>query len=136
MSAVYVKINSDGREVDRIVADSKFITTLDGDWSELTEELEIDLAIRSLRLSTRASLRVQWDALPAWINGPYRPLFDAANRLLDEGLDEAAFEMIDSVEPNTKIVGDLKIYPELGGTTRAQYFAAVKEQFLSVIKSL
>ncbi len=133
---IYVKFDNDGHEVDRIVADSEFITTLDGDWSELTEELEIDLAIRSLRLSTRASLRVQWDALPAWINGPYRPLFDAANRLLDEGLDEAAFEMIDSVEPNTKIVGDLKIYPELGGATRAQYFAAVKEQFLSVVKSL
>lgn len=133
---IYVKFDNDGHEVDRIVADSEFITTLDGDWRELTEELEIDLAIRSLRLSTRASLRVQWDALPAWINGPYRPLFDAANRLLDEGLDEAAFEMIDSVEPNTKIVGDLKIYPELGGATRAQYFAAVKEQFLSVVKSL
>lgn len=133
---IYVKFDNDGHEVDRIVADSEFITTLDGDWSELTEELEIDLAIRSLRLSTRASLRVQWDALPAWINGPYRPLFDAVNRLLDEGLDEAAFEMIDSVEPNTKIVGDLKIYPELGGATRAQYFAAVKEQFLSVVKSL
>lgn len=133
---IYVKFDNDGHEVDRIVADSEFITTLDGDWSELTEELEIDLAIRSLRLSTRASLRVQWDALPAWINGPYRPLFDAANRLLDEGLDEAAFEMIDSVEPSTKIVGDLKIYPELGGATRAQYFAAVKEQFLSVVKSL
>lgn len=80
-----------------------------------------------VREATRTALREQWDALPAWINGPYRPLFDAANRLLDEGLDEAAFEMIDEVEPTVKITND----PE-----KSAIFASVKAQFLSVIESL
>lgn len=80
-----------------------------------------------VREATRTALREQWDALPAWINGPYRPLFDAANRLLDEGLDEAAFEMIDAVEPTVKITND----PE-----KSAIFASVKAQFLSVIESL
>ena len=79
------------------------------------------------RSATRTALRAQWDSLPAWINGPYRPLFDAANLLLDEGADEAAFEMIDVVEPTAKIAND----PE-----KSAIFAAVKTQFLSVIKSL
>lgn len=80
-----------------------------------------------VREATRTALREQWDALPAWINGPYLPLFDAANRLLDEGLDEAAFEMIDAVEPTVKITND----PE-----KSAIFASVKAQFLSVIESL
>jgi len=46
------------------------------------------------RADVRSALRAQWDALPAWIRGPYRPLFDAANALLDEGDDDAAKAMI------------------------------------------
>lgn len=80
-----------------------------------------------IRSATRTALRQQWDSLPAWINGPYRPLFDAANRLLDEGLDDAAFEMIDAVEPTAKIAND----PEKSAT-----FAAVKTQFAAAIQSL
>lgn len=79
------------------------------------------------RAATRNALREQWDLLPSWINGPYRPLFDSANRLLDEGLDEAAFEMIDASEPTAKIANN----PE-----KSAIFAAVKTQFLSVIQNL
>lgn len=79
------------------------------------------------RAEAIGTLRQQWDSLPAWINGPYRPLFDAANRLLDEGSDEAAFEMIDAVEPTAKITND----PE-----KSAIFAVVKAQFLAAIESL
>jgi len=99
-------------------------------------EIEVARIAIDTRATTRTALRTQWDGLPAWINGPYRPLFDAANRLLDEGSDEAAFEMIDAVEPTAKILNDPKAYPELGGATRAQYFAAVKAQFAAAIQSL
>lgn len=99
-------------------------------------EPETQAQAEIVRQATRAALRQQWDTLPAWINGPHRPLFDAANHLLDEGSDEAAFEMIDAVEPTAKILNDPATHPELGGATRAQYFAAVKAQFLSVIQNL
>jgi len=46
------------------------------------------------RPAARAALRAQWDTLPAWIRGPYRPIFDAANALLDAGDDEAAAAMV------------------------------------------
>lgn len=46
------------------------------------------------RQGKRAALRQQWEALPAYIRGPYRPEFEAANRLLDEGDDESAIAMI------------------------------------------
>lgn len=93
------------------------------------------------REAIRTALWQQWDALPAWINGPYRPLFDAANRLLDENQDEAAFEMIDAAEPTSKMLADLDenenpiTYPALGGLTKAQYFAAVKTQFAAAIEN-
>lgn len=114
--------------------DSEIITIPEG--AEMPTLTEMDAAFTEYqsaqtaidtRATTRTALRQQWDGLPAWINGPYRPLFDAANRLLDEGSDEAAFEMIDSVEPNTKITND----PE-----KSAIFATVKTQFLTVIESL
>lgn len=56
------------------------------------------------RATTRTALRVQWDALPAWINGPYRTAFDSVNNLLDEGSDETAAELIDACEPTFKMI--------------------------------
>lgn len=108
----------------------------EGDMDDLPSMADLEFALgehraeqslTAARAATRAALRAQWDLLPPWINGPYRPLFDSANRLLDEGADEAAFEMIDVVEPTAKIAND----PE-----KSAIFAAVKTQFLSVIKSL
>lgn len=46
------------------------------------------------RTSSRSSLRTIWDNLPAYIRGPYRPQFEAANRLLDDGDDEGAAALI------------------------------------------
>jgi hypothetical protein len=47
-----------------------------------------------LRVTARAALRAVWDNLPAYIRGPYRPQFEAANRLLDDGHDEEAAALI------------------------------------------
>jgi hypothetical protein len=125
-----------------IVADEEFIASIAGQWVQAAINTPVgvgysyDPALNTfiappisteLRAATRSALRQQWDGLPAWINGPYRPLFDAANRLLDEGADEAAFEMIDAVEPTTKITND----PE-----KEAIFAAVKAQFATAIQSL
>ena len=46
------------------------------------------------RATSRTALRAQWDALPAIYRGPYRPEFEAVNRLLDEGDDESAAAII------------------------------------------
>ena len=46
------------------------------------------------RATSRAALRAVWDNLPAYIRGPYRPQFEAANRLLDDGHDEEAAALI------------------------------------------
>lgn len=51
------------------------------------------------RSSSRAALRAQWEALPAYIRGPYRDKFEAANRLLDEGDDDAAVALIEYAAP-------------------------------------
>lgn len=98
----------------------------------LKEMTEAEIA----RAATRSALRAQWDALPAWINGPYRTVFDAVNNLLDENKDTAAAELIDSCEPTTKISSDAATYPELGGATRLQYFTAVQAQFKAAIEAL
>lgn len=47
------------------------------------------------RSAGRTALRQQWEALPSYIRGPYRDKFEAANRLLDEGDDEAAVALIE-----------------------------------------
>lgn len=54
----------------------------------------IPLSIDKARKNMRSALRQQWDSLPAYIKGPYRPEFEAANRLLDEGDDNSAVAMI------------------------------------------
>ena len=88
------------------------------------------------RSTKRSAMREEWDFLPAWIRGPYRPLFDAANQLLDEQDDEAALEMISSAEANASIKEDLTSYVELGDRTKAEYFSLVKANFIALVKSL
>lgn len=51
------------------------------------------------RAAGRAGLREKWEQLPAYIRGPYRDKFDAANRLLDEGDDEGAIALIEYAAP-------------------------------------
>ncbi len=67
------------------------------EWVTLSWQI-VDLTAEELtakqRATQRAALRAQWDSLPAYIKGPYRPEFEAANRLLDEGDDESAVAMI------------------------------------------
>jgi hypothetical protein len=53
------------------------------------------LADIQARASGRAALRAAWEALPAYIRGPFREKFEVANKLLDEGDDEAAIAMIE-----------------------------------------
>lgn len=88
-------------------------------------DVESEMATADERQRNRAALRTQWDGLPAYIRGPYRPLFDSANRLLDEGDDTAAAEMIRLAEP----------MPGHSGSERAT-FDAVKAQFYNAINNL
>ncbi len=69
----------------------------DGAWvvRDLTEGELAAIA----RTSSRSSLRTIWDNLPAYIRGPYRPQFEAANRLLDEGDDVGAADLIQYATP-------------------------------------
>lgn len=66
-----------------------------GQWVEPTQS-ELD---SKQRATQRAALRQQWGSLPAYIRGPYRDKFEAANRLLDEGDDESAIHLIDYATP-------------------------------------
>jgi hypothetical protein len=79
------------------------------------------------RTAARSEMRASWDALPAYIKGPYRPLFDSANLLLNEGDDVSAAEMIDAAEPTAKIAND----PTMTAT-----FAATKVAFAAAIEAL
>jgi len=77
------------------------------------------------RPAARAAMRAQWDALPAWIRGPYRLLFDAANALLDAGDDEAASAMVAFAAP-------MPGYSDAQAAT----FEAVQAQFAQAIAAL
>lgn len=88
------------------------------------------------RALARTALRSQWDGLPAWIRGPYRPLFSAANELLDEGDDDAAAAMIAAAEPNSAILADDTVYAELGGRTKSEFFWIVRASFAAGIAAL
>jgi hypothetical protein len=64
---IYIKLNSEGLEIDRIIADADFIANLPGDWRELTPELETALLIKALRSAMflvfaglSAGLRDKW----------------------------------------------------------------------------
>lgn len=50
------------------------------------------------RAAGRSVLYGAWQALPAYIRGPFREKFEVANTLLDEGDDEAAIAMIEYAE--------------------------------------
>jgi hypothetical protein len=77
------------------------------------------------RTSSRVSLRTIWDNLPAYIRGPYRPQFEAANRLLDDGDDEGAAALIQYATPCPD-------YDE----EQADAFNAAKSTLLAGIESL
>jgi hypothetical protein len=59
------------------------------------------IADREARELGRTTLRASWDSLPAYIRGPFREKFEVANKLLDEGDDEAAIAMIEYTEAPT-----------------------------------
>ncbi len=122
---VYVKFNNAGQEIDRIVADSDFIATLPGEWHELTGELETVLAARSLRATIRAALLEKWDALPAWIRGPFQDKFAAANTLLDAGQDDAAEAIIQYAE-----------VPTAYSVEQVAIFAAVRAELLAALSGI
>lgn len=69
------------------------------EWDEIIALAAPILAAAESRETARTALRAQWDALPAIYRGPYRPEFEAANRLLDEGDDEGAAAIIAYSEP-------------------------------------
>ena len=116
------------------VKDSEIIAVPNGfkmpteeEMEDVLSSLKADTIAKAAREATRSTLRAQWDKLDPYIRGPYRPLFDAANRLLDENDDDAAIEMIDSAEPTLKISED---------PIKLATFNYVKTQFMGAIKSL
>lgn len=58
------------------------------------------------RAQGRSTLYTAWQALPAYIRGPFREKFEVANTLLDEGDDEAAIAMIQYAEPPASYTAD------------------------------
>ncbi len=69
-------------------------------------QAEIEKANAQQRSLQRTALRQQWDALPEFIRGPFRDKFEAANRLLDEGDDDAAIALIDYAEAPASFTAD------------------------------
>jgi hypothetical protein len=58
------------------------------------------------RTQGRSALYGAWQALPAYIRGPFREKFEVANTLLDEGDDEAAIAMIEYAEAPTSYTAE------------------------------
>jgi hypothetical protein len=58
------------------------------------------------RAAGRSALYAAWQALPAYIRGPFREKFEVANTLLDEGDDEAAIAMIEYAEAPTSYTAE------------------------------
>lgn len=77
------------------------------------------------RAEALAAMREQWDGLPAWIRGPFQPLFASANALLDAGDDDAAIETIRYASPMAAYSAE-----------QIATFEAVKAQFISSVESL
>lgn len=77
------------------------------------------------RISGRSALRASWEALPAYIRGPFREKFEVANKLLDEGDDEAAIAMIEYAEAPTSFT-----------TEQLNVFNSTKTQMKLGIESL
>jgi hypothetical protein len=87
--------------------------------------LAAQLAGIQARANGRAALRAAWEALPAYIRGPFREKFEVANTLLDEGDDEAAIAMIEYAEAPTSYTAEQVIV-----------FAATKTAMKSGIENL
>lgn len=94
-------------------------------WVENPKSVE-QLAAEA-RKAARDSLKAQWEAMPDYIRGPYRPLFDAANALLDAGDDAAAIAMIEAAEANSVISAD---------QLKLGVFTAAKAAFLQGVSDL
>ena len=88
------------------IIDGEEITAGDGGTVPTLEEIEAQRAFTEAvitarqadfdaRAAGRSALYVAWQALPAYIRGPFREKFEVANTLLDEGDDEAAIAMIE-----------------------------------------
>jgi len=89
--------------------DGEIITAGDGGAVPTLEEIEAQRAFAEAvitarqadfdaRAAGRSALYAAWQALPAYIRGPFREKFEVANTLLDEGDDEAAIAMIEYAE--------------------------------------
>lgn len=77
------------------------------------------------RAQGRSALYTAWQALPAYIRGPFREKFEVANTLLDEGDDEAAIAMIEYSEA-----------PASYTLEQASVFAATKTAMKAGIENL
>jgi len=93
--------------------------------SEAKDRAEAEEAAQIAYSQIRAELRKKWEALPDFIQGPYRDTFDAANALLDDDKKAAAVELVELTEP------------KIGFTpTELLTFQEVKEEFVAAFKSL
>jgi len=77
------------------------------------------------RAQGRSALYAAWQALPAYIRGPFREKFEVANTLLDEGDDEAAIAMIEYAEAPTSYTAE-----------QATVFSATKTAMKAGIENL
>jgi hypothetical protein len=97
--------------------DGDIITAGDGGPVPTIEEIEAQRslaeaiiadqqAVIDARAAGRSALYGAWQALPAYIRGPFREKFEVANTLLDEGDDEAAIAMIEYAEAPTSYTAE------------------------------
>lgn len=91
------------------IIDGEEITAGDGGTVPTLDEIEAQRSFAeaviadqqeaiNARAQGRSALYAAWQALPAYIRGPFREKFEVANTLLDEGDDEAAIAMIEYAE--------------------------------------
>jgi hypothetical protein len=74
---------------------------------------------RENRAAGRSALRAIWNTLPAYIRGPFREKFEIANRLLDEGDDEAALAMIEYAEaPSNYTLEQISVFAATKATMK------------------
>jgi hypothetical protein len=72
-----------------------------GEWVEISSAvvaLTTEEIASASRLAARTDLRTTWEALPAWIRGPFGDKFDAAYRMVIAGDYEAAEALIEYAE--------------------------------------
>lgn len=90
-------------------------------WATI-EEASIN---QDARATIRAALLEKWDALPAWIRGPFQDKFAAANTLLDAGQDDAAEAIIQYAE-----------VPTAYSVEQVAIFAAVRAELLAALSGI